>query len=450
MSVTTTAPVVQQGPSGPEGSAPIQPDQLLLAEPTLSNEHAAKIATNGLISRIKEARAKGKELSLLDKTARQANAIIGEKYNSDGTLKSEATTTEVDGNTDQENTNSKKQNRQAKKDLRAEKRAEKKSAKANQPEYIDPDTGMVLLPTEKSKKDVKSNDTEVLPTVDKAALTLELEALEAELLAGNVGSTIATGRQLTEEQLNQRLLQPDYTGQKTYKKSDSKRMYALDEDNHKVRVSAEDYNAKVDRYLALKEQLNSDTTKEPGRIRRLKAAGYGLLGRERGDREKLSRGQKVAMGALGLAGAGVAIYALAKGLHVGSPKGHSADVVANRPGGIAGEAARGGHATSSAASTAGEAARGGNTAGNVAQTAGDSVKLPTQNTSNLVTFTVDKKWQPGSPTAWSWAHEQGVPNKNIPKFLESVMGKNWREAARGMHIGDKISATKEQIDQFKG
>jgi hypothetical protein len=65
------------------------------------------------------------------------------------------------------------------------------------------------------------------------------------------------------------------------------------------------------------------------------------------------------------------------------------------------------------------------------------------------TFTVTEAWQPGSPTAWSWAQSQGIPESNVPGFLSEVMGADWQEQARQMQIGDSLSATAEQIAKYK-
>ncbi|MFZ1323655.1 MAG: hypothetical protein WAQ57_00660 [Candidatus Saccharimonadales bacterium] len=71
--------------------------------------------------------------------------------------------------------------------------------------------------------------------------------------------------------------------------------------------------------------------------------------------------------------------------------------------------------------------------------------VPTGNS----TFTVMETWKPGNPTAWSWAESQGIPSHNIDNFLSEVMGAGWQEQARGMNIGDSISATAEQIARYK-
>lgn len=65
------------------------------------------------------------------------------------------------------------------------------------------------------------------------------------------------------------------------------------------------------------------------------------------------------------------------------------------------------------------------------------------------TFSINEAWQPGSPTAWSWAESQGIPQNNIPAFLGEVMGPDWSEEARSMQVGDTLSATAEQIARFK-
>jgi hypothetical protein len=67
-----------------------------------------------------------------------------------------------------------------------------------------------------------------------------------------------------------------------------------------------------------------------------------------------------------------------------------------------------------------------------------------------VVFTVMEKYHDGAPTPWSWAESQGIPSNKVPGFLNEVMGPDWREAARGMQIGDSVSATAEQIAKYKG
>jgi hypothetical protein len=64
------------------------------------------------------------------------------------------------------------------------------------------------------------------------------------------------------------------------------------------------------------------------------------------------------------------------------------------------------------------------------------------------TFTVMENWHAGAPTAWSWAQGLGIPNNRIPSFLNETMDSNWAEAARGMRIGESVSATAEQIAQY--
>jgi hypothetical protein len=65
------------------------------------------------------------------------------------------------------------------------------------------------------------------------------------------------------------------------------------------------------------------------------------------------------------------------------------------------------------------------------------------------TFVVEKPWSVGNPTAWSWAESQGIPKQNVSGFLREIMGANWQEQARGMNVGDSISATAEQIAKYK-
>jgi|GEM_PF-3088402 len=71
------------------------------------------------------------------------------------------------------------------------------------------------------------------------------------------------------------------------------------------------------------------------------------------------------------------------------------------------------------------------------------------NNSSVNTFVVEKPWAVGNPTAWSWAESQGIPKQNVSGFLREIMGANWQEQARGMNVGDSISATAEQIAKFK-
>jgi hypothetical protein len=66
----------------------------------------------------------------------------------------------------------------------------------------------------------------------------------------------------------------------------------------------------------------------------------------------------------------------------------------------------------------------------------------------ISTFSVDTAWTEGSPTAWSWAQDLGIPEQRIPEFLTEVMGEDWAEQARQMQIGDSINADKETIAKY--
>jgi hypothetical protein len=68
----------------------------------------------------------------------------------------------------------------------------------------------------------------------------------------------------------------------------------------------------------------------------------------------------------------------------------------------------------------------------------------------VATFTpVDAHWDPGDPTAWSWAQSQGIPEANIDDFLHEVMGSDWAREAQQMQYGDTISAPIDIINKYK-